>query len=35
MEVFALVGESGTGKSYKALVVAHKFNINYIRIYFI
>ncbi len=30
MEVFALVGESGTGKSYKALVVAHKFNINYI-----
>ncbi len=30
MEVFALVGESGTGKSYKALLVAHKFNINYI-----
>lgn len=30
MEVFALIGESGTGKSYKALLVAHKFNINYI-----
>ena len=30
MEVFALMGESGTGKSYKALLVAHKYNINYI-----
>jgi uncharacterized alkaline shock family protein YloU len=30
MEIFALIGESGTGKSYKALLVAHKFNINYI-----
>ena len=30
MEIFALIGESGTGKSYKAILVAHKYNINYI-----
>jgi len=30
MEIFALMGESGTGKSYKALLVAHKYSINYI-----
>ncbi len=30
MEIYALIGESGTGKSYKALLVAHKFNVNYI-----
>ena len=30
MEIFALIGESGTGKSHKALLVAHKYNINYI-----
>ena len=30
MEIFALIGGSGTGKSYKALLVAHKYNINYI-----
>lgn len=28
MKVFALVGESGTGKSYKALNIAHKYNIS-------
>ncbi|MEA1939763.1 MAG: Asp23/Gls24 family envelope stress response protein [Candidatus Caldatribacteriota bacterium] len=30
MEIVALIGESGTGKSYKALLVAHRYNINYI-----
>ena len=30
MEIFALIGESGTGKSYKALLVAHKYNISFI-----
>jgi uncharacterized alkaline shock family protein YloU len=30
MKVVALVGESGTGKSHKALLVAHKENIEYI-----
>lgn len=30
MKVYALVGESGTGKSYKALEVAYENNINYI-----
>lgn len=30
MEIFALVGKSGTGKSYKAQVVAGKYNIEYI-----
>ncbi len=30
MEIFALIGESGTGKSYKALLTAHKYNIDYI-----
>ena len=30
MEIFALIGESGTGKSHKALLIAHKYNINYI-----
>lgn len=30
MEVYALVGKSGTGKSYKAQYVAGMFNINYI-----
>ena len=30
MEVFALVGESGTGKSHKALLIAHRENIEYI-----
>jgi len=30
VEIFALVGESGTGKSYKAILVAHKYNISYI-----
>jgi len=30
VEIFALVGESGTGKSHKALLVAHKHNINYV-----
>ena len=30
MKVFALVGESGTGKSHKALLIAHQENIDYI-----
>ncbi len=30
MKVFALIGESGTGKSHKALLIAHQENINYI-----
>ena len=30
MKVIALVGGSGTGKSHKALVLAHKENIEYI-----
>ena len=30
MKVIALVGESGTGKSHKALLIAHKDNIEYI-----
>ncbi len=30
VEVYALMGESGTGKSFKALLVAHKYNISYI-----
>ncbi|HOF03391.1 MAG TPA: Asp23/Gls24 family envelope stress response protein [Atribacterota bacterium] len=30
MKVFALVGESGTGKSHKALLIAHRENIEYI-----
>ncbi|MDD4363054.1 MAG: Asp23/Gls24 family envelope stress response protein [Atribacterota bacterium] len=30
MKVIALVGESGTGKSHKALLIAHKENIEYI-----
>ncbi len=30
MEIFALIGESGTGKSHKALLIAHKYNINYV-----
>ncbi|EPZ61290.1 putative aTP-binding protein [[Clostridium] sordellii ATCC 9714] len=30
MKKFALVGESGTGKSYKALELAYENNINYI-----
>ena len=30
MEIFALIGESGTGKSHKALLIAHKYHINYI-----
>ena len=30
MEIFALIGESGTGKSHKAILIAHKYNINYI-----
>ncbi|WDV46182.1 Asp23/Gls24 family envelope stress response protein [Clostridiaceae bacterium M8S5] len=30
MKVFALVGKSGTGKSYKAMLVAKKHNIQYI-----
>jgi len=30
MEIFALIGGSGTGKSHKALLIAHKYNINYI-----
>ena len=30
MKVFALVGESGTGKSHKALLIAHRENIDYI-----
>jgi len=30
VEIFALIGESGTGKSHKALLTAHKYNINYI-----
>ncbi len=29
-EVYALVGESGTGKSHQALLVAHDYDINYI-----
>ena len=30
MEIFAFIGESGTGKSYKAILIAHKYNISYI-----
>ncbi|MCJ7656515.1 MAG: Asp23/Gls24 family envelope stress response protein [Candidatus Atribacteria bacterium] len=30
MEIFVLIGESGTGKSHKALLIAHKYNINYV-----
>ncbi len=30
MKVYALVGESGTGKSHKALLIAHQENIEYI-----
>jgi len=30
VEIFALIGESGTGKSHKALLTAHEYNINYI-----
>jgi uncharacterized alkaline shock family protein YloU len=30
MEIFALIGGSGTGKSHKALLIAHKYNISYI-----
>lgn len=30
MKVFALIGESGTGKSHKALLIAHQENIDYI-----
>jgi len=30
MKVIALVGGSGTGKSHKALLIAHKENIEYI-----
>jgi hypothetical protein len=30
VEIFALIGESGTGKSHKALLIAHKYNINYV-----
>ncbi|MDD3656039.1 MAG: Asp23/Gls24 family envelope stress response protein [Atribacterota bacterium] len=30
MKVFALIGESGTGKSHKALLIAHQENIEYI-----
>ncbi|MFA6711716.1 MAG: hypothetical protein WCS33_03295, partial [Candidatus Caldatribacteriota bacterium] len=30
MKVFALVGESGTGKSHKALLIAHREKIDYI-----
>ncbi|MEA2020986.1 MAG: Asp23/Gls24 family envelope stress response protein [Candidatus Caldatribacteriota bacterium] len=30
VEIFALIGESGSGKSYKAILVAHKYNISYI-----
>lgn len=30
MRVFALIGESGTGKSHKATLIAHKENIEYI-----
>jgi len=30
MDIVALIGESGTGKSYKAILVAHKYNISYI-----
>ena len=28
MEVLALVGPSGTGKSHRALVVAHDYNVD-------
>jgi len=30
VEIFALIGGSGTGKSHKALLIAHKYNINYV-----
>ena len=30
MEVYAFVGSSGTGKSYRAQMVARKYNIRYI-----
>lgn len=30
MEIFALIGGSGTGKSHKALLIAHKHSISYI-----
>ena len=30
VEIFAFIGESGSGKSYKAILIAHKYNISYI-----
>jgi len=30
VEIFVLIGGSGTGKSHKALLIAHRYNIDYV-----
>jgi uncharacterized alkaline shock family protein YloU len=30
VKIFALIGESGTGKSHKAILIAHKYNVSFI-----